>query len=91
MEKAHGPDVEQNGLLLCSMHHKLFDRGALTIGKEMEVLVSTKAHGTFGFQEWLMKFNGQKIRLPQRQLYYPDQKFTEWHVNEVFQGEYRFY
>lgn len=88
-KKAYGPDIEQNGLLLCTMHHKLFDRGALTIGKEMEILVSDQAHGTHGFQDWLMKFHGQKIRLPQRQTHYPELKYTEWHVKEVFHGEYR--
>lgn len=88
-KKVFGPDTEQNGLLLCTMHHKLFDRGALTISKEMEILVSDQAHGTYGFQEWLMKFHGKKIRLPQRQIFYPEIKYTEWHVKEVFHGEYR--
>jgi len=29
--QAGGPDVEQNGLALCSLHHKVFDLGAFTI------------------------------------------------------------
>lgn len=88
-KKAYGPDVEQNGLLLCAMHHKLFDRGALTIGKEMEILVSDQAHGTFGFKEWLLNYHGQKIRLPQRRIFYHDIKYREWHLKEVFHGENR--
>nr|WP_019153513.1 HNH endonuclease [Robertmurraya massiliosenegalensis] len=28
--QAGGPDVEENGLALCTMHHKLFDRGVFT-------------------------------------------------------------
>lgn len=88
-KKAHGPDTETNGLLLCTMHHKLFDRGAFTVNEKMEIMISDQAHGTFGFQEWLMDYQGQKLRLPQRQQYYPEPSFTDWHVREVFHGRYR--
>ena len=87
--QAGGPDLEVNGLALCSLHHKLFDRGAFTLSKELEILVSDDAHGTAGFYEWLMRFHGEKLNFPQRQTYYPSENFTRWHVKEVFQGEYR--
>ena len=38
--QAGGPNVEVNGLALCSIHHKLFDRGAFTLSNDLEVLVS---------------------------------------------------
>lgn len=88
-KKAYGPDSEENGLLLCTMHHKLFDRGAFTLNDKMEIMVSDQAHGTFGFKEWLMDYHGAKIRLPQRKHYYPEPSFTSWHVSEVFHGSYR--
>lgn len=88
-QMAGGPDVAVNGLALCSLHHKLFDRGAFTLSRELHILVSDEAHGTVGFQEWLMDFHGQKIKLPQRQSYYPLEEFIGWHVREVFQGNYR--
>lgn len=87
--QAGGPDLEDNGLALCSLHHKLFDRGAFTLSNELEILVSEDAHGTAGFNEWLMRFHGEKLNFPQRQTYYPSENFTCWHVREVFQGEYR--
>lgn len=87
--QAGGPDVEVNGLALCSLHHKLFDRGAFTLSNELEILVSDDAHGTAGFHEWLMRFHGEKLNFPQRQVYYPNEDYTSWHVKEVFQGEYR--
>ena len=52
-------------------------------------MVSDDAHGTAGFDEWLMRFHGEKLNFPQRQTYYPSENFTRWHVREVFQGEYR--
>ena len=87
--QAGGPDLEVNGLALCSLHHKLFDRGAFALTANLEILVSDDAYGSVGFQEWLMRFHGQKLNFPQRQTYYPSESFTQWHVKEVFQGEYR--
>ena len=87
--QAGGPDKEVNGLALCSLHHKLFDRGAFTLSNDLEVLVSDDAHGTAGFHEWLMRFHGEKLNFPQRETYYPSDNYTRWHVKEVFQGEYR--
>ncbi len=87
--QAGGPDAEVNGLALCSLHHKLFDRGAFTLSNELEILVSDDAHGTAGFHEWLMRFHGEKLNFPQRQTFYPSESFTHWHAREVFQGEYR--
>ena len=84
-----GPNDEVNGLALCVMHHKLFDRGAFTLSKQLKILVSDDAQGTKGFQEWLMDFHGEKINFPQRRSYYPEMEFIGWHVNEVFQGDYR--
>lgn len=87
--QANGPDIEVNGLALCSLHHKLFDRGAFTLSQQLEILVSDEANGSVGFQEWLMDFHGQKINYPQRQSYYPGVEFISWHVREVFKGDYR--
>ena len=88
-QKADGPDELGNGLALCVMHHKLFDRGAFTLSKRLEILVSDDSHGTKGFQEWLMDFHRQKINFPQRRSCYPEEEFIGWHVREVFQGDYR--
>ena len=39
--KLGGPDDLDNGLALCSLHHKLFDRGALGLDANYHVQVST--------------------------------------------------
>jgi putative restriction endonuclease len=87
--QANGPDTQVNGLALCSLHHKLFDRGAFTLSKYREILVSADVDGSVGLDEWLRNFDKHKIHLPQRQSYYPSPKFTTWHVREVFKGDYR--
>ena len=84
--QAGGPDEESNGLALCTMHHKLFDRGVFTLSEKMRVIVSESANGTKGFQEWVIAFHGISIRARQRPNYYPDTVAVEWHVSEVFQS-----
>ena len=56
--QAGGPDEPINGLALCSLHHKLFDRGAFTLSNQLQILVSDDTHGSVGFQEWLLRFHG---------------------------------
>lgn len=55
--QAGGPDEESNGLALCTMHHKLFDRGVFTLSDDLNVMVSD---GTKGFHEWVIAFNGKR-------------------------------
>ena len=88
--QAGGPDSEENGIALCALHHKLFDRGAFTVSPELHIQVSDRAHGTHGFREWLSEYHGKSVRAPQHPNYYPEPEFVEWHVREVFQGESRY-
>lgn len=88
--QAGGPDVENNGIALCSMHHKLFDLGVFTISPTMEFKVAEMAHGTNGLDEWLMKYHGKEIRRPVRPKYEPSENFISWHVREVFRGPERY-
>lgn len=85
-----GPDIEKNGIALCSMHHKLFDRGVFTLSDSRELLVAEQAHGTRGFEEWLMKYHGTKISNPIHPDYIPRDSFINWHVSEVFRGPSRY-
>ena len=88
--QAGGPDIETNGIALCTLHHKLFDRGVFTISKNLEFKVAEMAHGSQGFQEWLMRFHGKRIREPQKPQYQPAENYVDWHVKEVFKGPARY-
>lgn len=87
--QAGGPDEEPNGLALCSLHHKLFDRGAFSLDPQRRLLVSESAHGSKGFDSWLMQYHGSPIKEPLRNSYMPHEEYTNWHVREVFRGESR--
>jgi putative restriction endonuclease len=87
--QAGGPDLETNGLALCSMHHKLFDRGAFTVSDDLSLRVSQKANGTTGLSEWLMMFHGRPLRKSQSEVWRPSIEYLNWHREEVFHGPFR--
>jgi predicted restriction endonuclease len=50
--QAGGPDTSPNGIALCALHHKLFDRGMITFSEDHRVLVSENAtHVTWHVRE----------------------------------------
>jgi len=87
-KQERGPDVETNGLALCTLHHRLFDRGAFTVGAELNVRVSRHAVGD-SLEPWLMKFHGERIRSPQEEGFAPAKRFLAWHGREVFRAPAR--
>jgi putative restriction endonuclease len=82
--QAGGPDVRENGLALCSLHHKLFDRGAFTVDSEHCALISERAYGTEGFVEHLGRYHKKALLAPYRTAYTPGGEFLKWHMSEVF-------
>lgn len=79
----NGPDTLSNGIALCTMHHKLFDLGAMGINVNMQLTVSPQTNGA-GKELWLNRFEGKEIRRPQRNYDLPDEGFLVWHEKEVF-------
>jgi putative restriction endonuclease len=87
---AGGPDNECNGVALCSLHHKLFDRGVFTISNSRRLIVSEFAHGNKGFDDWLLKYHNKEIKKPIHPSYEADPNFLNWHYKEVFRSPGRF-
>ena len=81
--QANGPNHVSNGLSLCPLHHKLFDRGAFTIAASMQIVVSERASG-LRFKQVLGDFDKTEIQLPSTPSAYPDEKHLNWHYKEVF-------
>ena len=63
-QQAGGPDTEMNGLTPCVLHQRLFDRGAFTLSKQLQFMVSDEANGSAGFREWKMRYHGEKLSFP---------------------------
>ena len=83
-----GPDIPENGLALCLLHHRLFDRGAFTLSERLEVLVSNCVNRSKDSGKWLIRYHKKKINYPQSQMYYPRINFIDWHSRKVFKGPY---
>ena len=78
-----GPNNPENGIALCTFHHKLFDRGVFTITEDLNILVSADLNGP-GSDE-IIRLHRHKIAVkPQRSDYSPKKEFIQWHFDEVF-------
>jgi len=86
---AGGPDTETNGLALCSLHHKALDRGAIGLDERNRIMVSQHVRGSCGVEEWLNRFSGQGLRVPQPGCPGPALEYVRWHQSEVFRGPAR--
>lgn len=86
---AHGPDSVDNGICLCTLHHKLFDHGAMTVDAGHRIQVSDQVHGGGRFEEVLMRHHSQPLRSPIRSENRPATAFTRWHLAQVFKGAAR--
>lgn len=81
-----GPSEVRNGLSLCVLHHKLFDRGAFTIQEDHTILVSSHLVGT-GIQEAIEQYSDRRLSvLPERDSDKPAPEFLKWHQREVFRA-----
>ena len=87
--KDAGPWDVRNGLALCVLHHRLFDRGAFALNGELEIQVSDRVEGP-GLDESLGRFHGRPLSvLPRRDRHLPRPDFVAWHFREVFQQPVR--
>jgi len=79
-----GPDEGNNGLLLCTLHHKLLDRGAIGISDDRNVLVSQHVSGGSQVQEWITKFAGLPFAAPIDSAARLNSQYIHWHRTQVF-------
>lgn len=80
-----GPDDLDNGLALCSLHHKLFDRGALGLDAELRVVVSSSFTARTPSGQAAYDLHGRALR-PRPGTLLPRAGHVAWHTREVFQG-----
>ena len=73
-----------NGLLLNALHDRSFDRGLITLSKDMKVIVSGKVTHTDQNDSWLWAYHGRQIQMPSCNP--PAIEFIEFHQDCIFQG-----
>lgn len=80
--EANGPDTVHNGLALSGTAHWMFDRGLISLGDDLEILISRQANDPDGVRAFINRsgFAVPPVNLKDR----PHPQFLAWH------REYRF-
>ncbi|WNV74127.1 phosphorothioated DNA-binding restriction endonuclease [Geodermatophilus sp. DSM 44513] len=79
-----GPDDLDNGLALCSLHHKLFDRGMLGLDDDLGVVVSRRFSARTPQGQAVYDMHGRRLR-PRPGTPPPAERHVAWHRQQVFQ------
>lgn len=81
----------QNGLLLCSVHHRLFDAGALVVTDEYIIKCNQNFqdfHPTTDFDRLLFSdLDGRQLRLPETEQHRPGLPFLVAHRQQSLENE----
>jgi putative restriction endonuclease len=81
-----GPDTPDNGLALCSLHHKLFDLGILGLGPGLRVMVSAMFSARTQAGRAVYDLHGRGLS-PRPGTILPASSHVTWHATQVFKGE----
>lgn len=92
LESAHikpyarsGPHSINNGLLLRSDLHKLFDLGYVTVTGDMRIEVSKRIKEEYENGRDYYALQGRPlISLPNERVYRPAQEYLDWHNDKIF-------
>lgn len=85
-----GPNTVDNGLCLCSLHHKLFDKGVLGITARHRVTVSARFIGrSQAAQQLVLSLSNQPVRAPLKGFPAVAEHHADWHASQVFRAPTR--
>jgi putative restriction endonuclease len=76
----------ENGILLRSDVHTLFDRGYVTVSPDYRLRVSGRLKTEFDNGDHYYQLAGQSIWVPDDSRLRPDRRALEWHADTVFLG-----
>jgi putative restriction endonuclease len=81
-----GPDSLDNGLALCSLHHKLFDVGMLGLDLDLRLVVSGKYSARTPAGRTVYDLHGRGLS-PRPGTAVPAGAYVYWHTRQVFKGD----
>lgn len=64
--------------VLCALHRRALDLGAISLTERCEILVSDLLAGTTGVQERFLAFGGRPILAPADEAVQPGAQYTAW-------------
>jgi len=83
---ANGEHRLDNGLLLRSDVHTMFDRGYVGVAPDYTLRVSPRLRSEFGNGDEFYARQGTVISLPRSDPDRPNSEFLEWHMDTVFRS-----
>jgi putative restriction endonuclease len=81
-----GPDSLDNGLALCSLHHKLFDLGVLGLSSVLKIMVSARFSARTPAGRAVYTLHGREL-CPRPGTAVPAANYVTWHAQQVFKGD----
>ena len=81
-----GPHRVQNGILLRSDLHTPFDRGYMTVTRELHLEVSRSLHEDFDNGRDYYALHGNLLRVPPNSDDRPASEFLMWHNENAYRG-----
>jgi putative restriction endonuclease len=75
----------RNGMCMCVLHDKAFDRGLMSITDNYKVLLSAsikKLSNELAVQRGFLPYDGIEVRLPNK--FIPDKQYIKFHRNNIF-------
>ena len=82
-----GPNLTNNGLLLRSDMHILFDKGYMTVTDDHRVEVSQRIREEYENGKEYYAYHGKKLQnLPEHNLDKPAADYLKWHQQEIYLG-----
>jgi len=80
--EANGPDIVSNGIALSGTAHWMFDRGLISLGDDLEILISRQANDQDSIRAFISKTG--RAHEPRRTLERPHPHFLQWHREHCF-------
>jgi putative restriction endonuclease len=84
---ASGPNLTNNGLLLRSDMHILFDKGYMTVSDNHHLEVSRRIREEYENGKEYYAYHGKKLsNLPANFMDRPSPNFLNWHQEQIYKG-----
>jgi putative restriction endonuclease len=80
--ESNGPDIVNNGIALSGTAHWMFDRGLITFGDDLEIIVSRHVNDRDGVESLINKT--RKLIGPSEARNRPHPTFLAWHRDNCF-------
>ena len=82
--EANGPDIITNGIALSGTAHWMFDRGLISLGDDLEVLVSRQVNDVESV--WGLVNKTRRATVPSNPAHRPHRSYLAWHRERCFKS-----